>query len=272
MIKMDYKIIALDIDGTLVNSKKEITSHTKNTLIKLQKKGKKVVLASGRPTQGVLPYARELKLKKYGGYVLSYNGGCVTEIGERNKVIYSKNFPIKYIPEICEVIKDRNVTINTYENDTIIAGNALNDYSEIEPRVVGMPMKFVEDFASYVNFNVIKCLLAGEPKEIEELEKIFSEKYDGKLGIFRSEPYFLEMVPIGIDKAESMDRLLKSLNLTEDEFIACGDGYNDVSMIKYAGLGVAMENANSKVKNAADYITLTNDRDGVAHVVEKFMM
>lgn len=234
--------------------------------------GKKVVLASGRPTQGILPYADELDLKKYGGYVLSYNGGCVTKIDSDNKIVYSKNFPIEYIPEICRVIKSRNVTINTYENDTIIAGNTLNEYSDIEPNVVGMPMKFVEDFASYVKFDVIKCLLAGDPEEIKELEKIFSEKYKGKLSVFRSEPFFLEMVPLGIDKAKSMDKLLKLLSLSKDEFIACGDGYNDVSMIKYAGLGVAMKNANGSVKNVADYVTRTNDQDGVAYVVEKFMM
>ena len=90
--------------------------------------------------------------------------------------------------------------------------------------------------------------------------------------VYRSEPYFLEVLPKGIDKAASLERLLTRLDMTKDEMIACGDGYNDLSMIQYAGLGVAMENAVLPVKNAADYVTLSNNDDGVAHVIEKFML
>lgn len=268
---MDYEIIALDIDGTLVNSQKQITDRTYDTLINLQKSGKKVVLASGRPIQGIMPYAEKLKLSKYGGYVLAYNGGCVYDVAQDEKV-FSKDFPLECIPEICDIIKDTGVTVNTYENDLIISGNRINKYSYIERDIIKLDMKFVDDFASYVNFPINKLLLAGEPEEIVALEKILGTKFKGKLSVFRSEPFFLEVVPLGIDKAESMDKLLKSLDLTKDNCIACGDGYNDVSMIKYAGLGVAMENASDTVKSAADYITVSNDCDGVARVVEKFMM
>lgn len=268
---MDYEIIALDIDGTLVNSKKEITDATYNALINLQKAGKTVVLASGRPIQGIMPYAEKLQLNKYNGYVLAYNGGCVYNVATQEKV-FSKNLPLQYIPEICDIIKSKGVTINTYHKDKIISGNKINDYSYIERDIVKMDMEFVEDFAGYVNFDINKCLIAGDPKEILELEEIFKARFDGALGVFRSEDFFLEVVPLGIDKAESMEVLLKSLDLTKDQCIACGDGYNDVTMIRYAGLGVAMENANQDVKDVADYITVSNDQNGVARVVEKFMM
>lgn len=93
-----------------------------------------------------------------------------------------------------------------------------------------------------------------------------------KMGVFRSEPYFLELVPKGIDKAQSLAVLLKEIHMTKEEMIAVGDGFNDLSMIKYAGLGVAMQNAQPVVKENADFITLTNDEDGVAYVVEKFIL
>lgn len=103
-----------------------------------------------------------------------------------------------------------------------------------------------------------------EPKVKAALGKNFS--------VYRSDPFFLEILPKGIDKAKSLDRLLHTLGLSKNEMIACGDGYNDLTMIQYAGLGVAMGNGVLPVRKAADYITLSNEEDGVAHVVEKFML
>lgn len=268
---MSYEIIVLDIDGTLVNSQKMITSRTLKTLINLQKLGKKVALASGRPVQGILEHARTLRLSDFGGYILAYNGGAVIN-ASTNKVMYSKYFPNEIIPDICKELKNTNVTINTYEKDKIIEGNAINKYSDIESKIVGMEAKFVNNFAEYVTFDINKLLLAGNPTEILRLEKLFSEKYKGVIGVFRSEEFFLELVPLGIDKAKSIDVLLKKLGLTSKQCIACGDAYNDITMIQYAGLGVAMGNAVDEVKAAADVITATNDQDGVAKIVEKYMI
>ena len=92
------------------------------------------------------------------------------------------------------------------------------------------------------------------------------------MGVFRSEPYFLELVPKGIDKAQSLAVLLKEIGMTKEEMITVGDGFNDLSMIQYAGLGVAMANAQEIVRQNADYITLSNEEDGVAAVVEKFIL
>lgn len=98
------------------------------------------------------------------------------------------------------------------------------------------------------------------------------EHLKDRMGVFRSEAYFLELVPKGIDKAQSLAVLLKEINMTKDEMIAIGDGFNDLSMIQFAGLGVAMANAQDIVKESADYITLSNEEDGVAHVVRKFIL
>ncbi|MBQ3928877.1 MAG: HAD family phosphatase [Clostridia bacterium] len=263
---MSYKIIALDLDGTLTNSQKVITPQTHKTLMNFQKNGGKVILASGRPTMGITPHAKSLCLKEYGGYILAYNGGCVIDC-KTDQIIFQNKFPLEYIPEIYGIIKDYPVGINTYEGDKIIVGNHLNQYTELEARINSMSIKLVENFTDYVNFDINKCLLQGDPSDILTLEKILSEKYSGKLSIFRSEPFFLEIVPQGIDKARSIDRLLKTIGIRTEECIACGDGFNDISMIEYAGLGVAMSNAAEPVKKAADCITRSNDEDGIAYIL-----
>lgn len=268
---MGYKIIVLDIDGTLVNSDKVIPTANLKFLTKIQKMGKKVALASGRPVQGIIEHAKTLGLDRFGGYILAYNGGEVIDVST-GEIIYSKYFPNEIIPEICEEIKGKNITINTYENDLIVEGNAINKYSDIESKIIGMDTKFVENFAEYVTFDINKLLLAGEPKEILELEEKFRKKYRGVIEVFRSEAFFLELVPLGIDKAKSIDVLLKKLGLNSKQCIACGDGYNDITMIQYAGLGVAMANAVDEVKSSANVIADTNDNCGVAKIVKEYML
>ena len=265
---MSFKIISLDIDGTLTNSEKKITEMTRKKLFEFQENGGKVILASGRPTMGIKPYADILRLSEYGGYILAFNGGSMIDC-KSGKILFEKTLPPHVIPEIYDIIKDYPVGINTYEGESIIAGRQINQYTELEARINGMKIKFVEDFVGYVDFPVNKCLLQGDPEVILQLEKLLSEKYKGQLGIFKSEAFFLEIVPQGIDKAESIDRLLNMLNISTEECIACGDGFNDISMIRYAGLGVAMSNAKEPVKKAADYITLSNDEDGIAHLLMK---
>lgn len=265
---MKYKIISLDIDGTLTNSEKLITEKTRKRLIEFQRNGGRVVLASGRPVAGILPHAETLELKKYGGYVLAFNGGCVIDCKSGN-ILFQEKLPLDVIPEIYDVVKDYPVGINTYEGNDIVVGNQMNKYTEIEAKINGLGIKFVEDFPKYVNFDINKCLLHGEPDIILRLEKILSEKFADRLGIFKSEAFFLEIVPKCVDKAKSIDRLLKIIGIKTEECIACGDGFNDISMIKYAGLGVAMSNAQPPVKAVADYVTLSNDEDGIAHLIKK---
>lgn len=265
---MLFRIIALDIDGTLTNSQKVITANTRNQLIKFQKNGGKIILASGRPVQGIRPYADILRLSQFGGYILAYNGGCVIDC-KSGSFISKTALDHRYIPEICSIIKDYPVGINTYEGNRIIAGQQINRYTRIESAINRMELKYTDDFQKYVSFGVPKCLLQGEPDVIAELERVLSEKYKDKLGIFRSEPYFLEIVPKNIDKAMAIDSLLRKTGYEKDECIAFGDGFNDISMIRYAGLGIAMQNASEPVKKAADYVTRSNDKDGIACMLQK---
>ena len=125
---------------------------------------------------------------------------------------------------------------------------------------------------SYVSFPVVKFLMLEDGDYLAMVEPKVKAALGRDYSVYRSEPYFLEVLPKGIDKAASLERLLSRLGMGKEQMIACGDGYNDLSMIQYAGLGVAMENAVFPVKKAADYVTYSNDNDGVAHVVEKFML
>ena len=134
-----------------------------------------------------------------------------------------------------------------------------------------MPIIQTSDFVSYVDFPINKLLIPGEPAVLEEMIPVLKEKYHSLLNISRSEPYFLEIMPQNIDKAYSLQKLLSSIGLTADSMICCGDGYNDVSMIEYAGLGVAMENAQPIVKDTADFITKSNDDDGILYVINQFL-
>ena len=113
-------------------------------------------------------------------------------------------------------------------------------------------------------------MIVGDPHRLIPIEAELSVELQGQLSVYRSEPFFLELVPQGIDKAQSLSVLLNKLNMNREEMVAVGDGYNDLSMIQFAGLGVAMGNAQEPVKKAADYITLSNEEDGVAAVVNKF--
>lgn len=265
-------MIVLDIDGTLTNSKKEITPRTKETLIKIQEQGVYVAIASGRPTPGTKKVAEELELARFGNYVLSFNGGRVINC-KTGDVVLDKTIPAEMAWELCDVARENGVGILTYDSECALAGTeVIDEYMELEARINSIELKQVGHFRDCVDFSVNKCLMTGEPEHLVELEKKLKEKYAGKLNIFRSEPFFLEMMPKGIDKAAVLKNFLPFLGISRDEVICCGDGYNDKTMIEFAGLGVAMANARNEVKEVADYITSSNDEDGIAEVVEKYIL
>lgn len=268
---MEYNIIVLDLDGTLTNREKKITPHTKEVLMEAQERGKIVILASGRPTYGVVPLARELHLEKYGGYILAYNGGIIMNC-KTEEVVFSKQLPVGANSTIAQLAVDHGVDILTYEGDKIIASNAECPYTKLESRINNLEIKQVESIKDYVTFPVPKFLMTDDGDYLALVEPKVKAALGKNFSVYRSEPFFLEILPKGIDKAKSLERLLATLNIPKEQMIACGDGYNDLSMIQYAGLGVAMGNGVLPVRKAADYITLSNDEDGVAHVVEKFML
>lgn len=264
-------MLVLDLDGTLTNSEKKITPTTKAALRKVQELGKHIVLASGRPTYGIVPLAEELELAKYGGYILSFNGARIINC-RTNEVIYNKCLLPEYIAPIHAYIENTKANLVTYTDTEIISAFEPAEETYQEAFITKMPVKEVEDFVSFVDFPINKMLITGKGDLLARLEDELKAIYHSSLSIYRSEPFFLEIMPQNIDKAKSLQRLLSSLGLTANEMICCGDGYNDITMIEYAGLGVAMANAQAPILDIANYVTKSNDEDGVAHVIEKFML
>lgn len=265
------KVLVLDLDGTLTNSEKKITQKTKEAIMQMQEKGHVVVLASGRPTPGVLPVAKELKLGENGGYILSYNGAKIIECSS-DEVVYQQTLPKDIVPELFEMAEELGIGLMTYGKEGAITNMHRDEYMELEARINSISLNPYENPAEHINFLVNKCLGTAPIDIAPEIEKKYARKFGKRISVSRSEPFFIELVPLGVDKAASLAKLCEVLGCTKDDMVACGDGFNDISMIEFAGLGVAMENAQEPVKEVADYITLSNDEDGVAHVIQKFIL
>ena len=265
------KYLILDVDGTLTNSKKELTDKTYEALMDIQEKGNKIVIASGRPTPGIGWIVDRLKLREYGGYALCFNGAKVLDL-KNDRIIYQNIFPGEYIAPLYEYALKHDMGMITYEGDTVIHGTRPDDYMRFEANLNFMKLKKIDDFVDYITFDVNKCLFTATPDKAPALENELAEMYKDRLSIYRSEEFFIEAMPLGVDKAASLDKLFTAIGVNVEDTIACGDGFNDMSMIKYAHVGVCMKNGQQVVKEAADYVTeKTNDEDGLVEVIDEFI-
>lgn len=266
-----FRAIALDLDGTLTNHDKVVTPRTRQALLLAESKGAIIILASGRPTYGIVPVAECLELEKRGGYILSYNGGNIVNAKTGEK-LFSQFLPDAVIPILYKYAKEKNHALLGYAGNEIITEMPDDPYVKEESRINKMNIRKVDNLLDALEPHPTKLLMTGDPTDMikaeEELVEILGEKMD----IFRSAPFFLELVPKGIDKAQSLLRLLSKINLTPADLMAFGDGYNDLSMLKLAGVGVAMANAAPEVRADADYVTLSNEEDGVAEALLHFGM
>ena len=271
MNRKDIKVLVLDIDGTLTNSEKKITPATKRGIINILERGHKVMIASGRPTPGLRYCEKELELEKYGGYLLSFNGGRIINC-RTGEIVFEKTLPAPIVPNLYKYAVKQDVGFVTYLGNQIILGTRMDEYLEFESRINGMPIKKVDNFIDFVDFEVNKCLMTAPPEKAKRIEEELIDLYGDVISISRSEPFYVEMMPKNINKATSIDRMLTSVGLTRENAICCGDGFNDITMIEYAGIGVAMENAQEEVKKKADFITRSNDEDGIVNVIDKFIL
>ncbi len=269
--QIPFRAIALDLDGTLTNHDKVVTPRTRQALLQAESKGAIIILASGRPTYGIVPVAECLELEKRGGYILSYNGGNIVNAKTGEK-LFSQFLPDAVIPILYKYAKEKNHALLGYAGNEIITEMPDDPYVKEESRINKMNIRKVDNLLDALEPHPTKLLMTGAPTDMikaeEELVEILGEKMD----IFRSAPFFLELVPKGIDKAQSLLRLLSKINLTPADLMAFGDGYNDLSMLKLAGVGVAMANAAPEVRADADYVTLSNEEDGVAEALLHFGM
>ena len=269
---MKYKLLVIDVDGTLLNDQKQITPHTKSAILKAQQMGVHIVLASGRPTGGILPLAKELELNNYGGYVISYNGAQIIEMQTGN-LLFEKRINPELIPYLDKKAKKNGFTIFTYLENSLITDCADDPYVQQEANLNNMHIRQVSNFPNAIDFEPCKCILASDnEQELVGLENHWKKKLAGVADVFRSEDYFLEVVPPTVDKGNTLALLMEMLKLTREEVIAIGDGITDVPILQLAGLGVAMGNARDSVKVCASATTLTNEQDGVAVAIEKAIL
>lgn len=262
-------IIALDLDGTLTNERKEITPRTRELLITLQKKGTKVCLASGRPPYGMRPLAEQLHMAEYGGVLLCYNGGYVEECST-GKVLTERHIDETLIPRLTEWQHEMGMTLMTYHEDKIYTEHPDDVYVAQSSRNNKMQVVGINDFVNDTPRPINKCLMVGSPELVKQWEHHMANEMEGRMHILHSTPYFIELLPLGIDKGTALRCLLDYYGMTADRLIAFGDSHNDIDMLTTAGIGVAMGNAEEEVKNAADYVTLSNEEDGVYHFLLRY--
>ncbi len=267
---MSIKLVVSDIDGTLVNSEKELLPQTKNAIDRFIEKGGIFAIASGRPNKGIERYINELDLCNRGGYIISYNGSRITDLST-GRVVYQKNIEVGQVKEIIDIADSLGVPLTTYKDDIAVTQKANDKYFELEVSINKLEVKRTDNLLEEIKYPVPKFLITGEPKALEKAEKEMSERLKD-VTVFRSEPFFLEITPKNMDKGVALRELGKYLKLDKSEIMACGDGYNDVALVKSAGIGVAMKNAQRPVLETADYITDSNENDGVGKAIEKFAL
>ncbi len=264
-----YKLVVLDIDGTLVNSEKKVTQKTKEYITKASEMGVRFIIASGRTPYGILPIAKEIGLEKIGGYILAFNGGTCINC-ETMETLYENFMNKDEMKAIHDFGQKNNIPFVTYNKDVLYTPNDMTEYIEMESRLNHLKYKKTENFLEEFYFDFPKVIFTDHGDRlatfVDEAVKTFPQ-----FEVFRSEPFFLEVCPKGIHKATGIKNIIEILGVKIEEVIAIGDGFNDISMIEFAGLGVAMDNAQQAVKDVADYITLSNDEDGVCKVIEEFI-
>lgn len=266
-----YRLLALDLDGTLLNNRKQITPRTYDTLMQAQQKGLRIAITSGRPLPGIRDIAHELRLSEHGGFMIGYNGGLILDCSN-DKILYSKQLSPSVYPLLYQYSLPQDFTILCYTSTHVVSEDTSNEYVQYVSRANKMPVKQVASFLEEIKTPQSKFLIVGEGEKLALLEQQMKEELEGQLSVYRSEPFLLELLPLGIDKANGLQHLIGHMGIKREEVMACGDGFNDLSMIQFAGMGVAMQNAQAIVRQSADYITRSNEEDGVAVAVERFFL
>lgn len=262
------KLIALDLDGTLLDDRKEITEKTRKSLIKAQQRGNTVILASGRPTPGLYSQAEALELGKYHGLLLSYNGGKVTDY-TTGEIIYENSIDNSLAKEFLRHLESFDVNPIVEDGKNIYTDKPHGFKNDFESQQNHLGIVKVENICDYISYNPVKILIAA-PAEIldPQIEKI-TAPFEGRLSFVKSAPFYLEATPLGVNKAGSLQIVCDRLGFKREQLVSFGDAENDLSMIEFAGIGVAMANACEKLKRAANMVTLSNNEDGIAYALKK---
>lgn len=267
---MTIKLIAIDLDGTLLQTDKTISQTNKDAILAAKEKGIKVVLTTGRPIKATEHYLEECQLKDAGDYCITYNGGLVqkTDTGE---VLRQDALDHKDTLDIHALLSDLDLPMSAVGIDAIYEPahpeGKPSLYREIQPL-----LEVKEDFNPADLPDIYKIVSARNVEEVDAAIKKFPADYFERFSVVKSQPILVEFMPKGIHKASGLEVLAQELGIEAENIMAIGDMDNDETMIKYAGTGVAMGNADPKIKDIAQFVTKTNDDHGVAYAIEKFVL
>ena len=262
-----YKLIALDLDGTLNNDEKKITPKTREALISVQRRGVTVVLASGRQAPGLRREAETLCLKDHHGLLLSYNGGRIQD-ATTGEILFDcslkRDTALRFLrhleayPELSPIVDD---------GEFIFTTDASRHKVQDESRNNNLKIKIVENIADAVEargFCPVKILTAAPNEILVPRLADIRRGFEQELSFVQSAPWFYEATVKGVSKSSSLAKICSRLGINQHEVMAFGDAQNDMSMLEFAGHGVAMGNACEELKAMADEITLSNNEDGIA--------
>ena len=266
---MQYKFTAADMDGTLLNDENEITKHTMETIRLAISQGLIFSICTGRPIQGVERYLRQLGIQ---GPVITYNGAMILD-SATGRVLYRQELDRKDGRRILETGLNYNTTMCIW-SDNKLYGNQLNERIHKYSQAANVTPILMPSIDELLSQGITKILWYDDTSKIQQIEKELQETAPFQNVTFcTSKPFYLEFFSSKVSKAAAIDRISELYGFTKTETIAIGDGFNDLSMIRHAALGAAMANAPEGVKECADYITTrTNNQDGVAEVLEKFIL
>ncbi|WP_066305087.1 Cof-type HAD-IIB family hydrolase [Bacillus sp. FJAT-29814] len=275
----DIKVIIMDVDGTLANSNKVISEKTKDALMKAQEAGAILILASGRPTSGLMDFAKELKMDENHGLLVSFNGSKVVDC-QTNEVLFNETMSVEEGQAVLGhmkkfdvkpmIDKDDYMYVNdVFNNEIEYNGNTLN-IIKYESRGGKYKLCEVDDLAAFADYPLNKILTAGDPDYLQQNYKAMMDPFKDNLSCMFTAPFYFEYTANGIDKAKALDTVLIPMGYKREEMIAFGDGHNDATMVKYAGIGVAMANAVDDLKEVADEVTRSNEEDGIAFTLSKY--
>lgn len=246
---MIYKLIATDMDGTLLDDNHEITKGNEEAIVNIQKKGVKFVLASGRPSFAMFEQAKQLQMDKYSGYVLAFNGGQLIDMST-NEVIFHEGLDKEDIENIYNVSMELKIPMVLYENDTVYA-NEDTENVRFEANQCKMKLKIFENLEEIYSKGIIettKCMLIGEVDEIKKAEIFMKERYGKDYFIAISKPIFLEIANKNVNKGKTLRKLGEIEKIEMEKMIAVGDGGNDAPLLEVVGMPVAVENAIDDIK------------------------
>ena len=264
---MKYRLIATDMDGTLLQPDDTISTATLKAIEKAREKGVVFTLSTGRPVQGVKKYIDLLGLDCP---VITYNGAVVVHSGTGD-ILFSQDMDKEDARLVYNLALEKGVMFILWSKNRLYASE-LGEKSAFYEQITSTKANLLTDFDSLLERGITKFLWYDEPEILDEYIEQLKHSHLKDTTFIKSRAYFMEFFSAQTSKAVALAKLGEYYGISQQEIIAIGDQTNDLSMIEYAGLGVAMGNGVDKVKNAADYVTASNTEDGVAKVIEKFVL